>query len=79
MVEARVVSVYVISYHSQVEKFLVGLLFFCRVSKGSVEPGLELSPQGLVCLCDISGGQEFSFQLVLLFFRPIVDLWSPDE
>ena len=79
MVESGIVSVDVISRHSQIEKLLIGLLLLRCVSKGSAESGLKFGPKDLVCLCNISGGEEFSFQLVLLFFCPIINLWSSNE
>jgi hypothetical protein len=79
MVEHGVIGVNVIVLHMKIKEFLISLLFFGSVSKGSAESIFKLSPKDLVILLEISGGQEFGFEFIFLFLGPVIDLGASDE
>jgi hypothetical protein len=74
IIEHGVIGVDVIVLHTEIEKFLIGLLFFCRIGEGGVKSVLKFCPEDFIILLKVLRGQEFGFQFILLFLCPVVNL-----
>ena len=79
VVKLGIVGVNVVSYHAQVQQFLIGLLFLSHVCEGGSESVLKFHPESFFGLGKVLWWEKFSFEGILLFFCPIVDLQSSDK
>ena len=58
---------------------MVGLLFLGSIGEGDLESVFKFGSEDLIYLGYVAWWEELGFQVILLFFCPVINLWSSNE